>query len=174
MRGGPVASGSGSGSAISSALEERRYFVPFCTSCGQQVADADQFCGHCGGRQPASGPSPGPARSGPALSPRTASILCYVPWFGWIACLYVLASDKFHRERDSRFHAYQGLYLFVAWLLADWTLGLWIEMLRVPNVPFDSLLKLLILGLWIFMLVKTTKGEKRSLPVFGELAERSL
>ena len=47
-------------------------------------------------------------------------------------------------------------------------------MLRVPNVQFDSLLKLLILGLWIFMLVKTTKGEKRSLPVFGELAERSL
>ncbi len=56
--------------------------------------------------------------------------------------------------------------------------GMWgvqvINMLRVPGVPFDSALKLLILGLWIFMLVKTTKGKKHSLPVFGELAERSL
>ena len=148
--------------------------MPFCTSCGKEVRDADQFCGHCGYRQPVSGPSRGPAWSGPALSPRTASILCYVPWFGWIGCLYVLASDKFRLEQDSRFHAYQGLYLFVAWLLADWTLGLWVEMLPGPDIPIDAVVKLLILGLWIFMLVKTTKGEKHSLPVFGELAERSL
>jgi uncharacterized membrane protein len=148
--------------------------VPFCTSCGKQARDADQFCGHCGYRQPVSGLSPGPARSGAALSPRTASILCYVPWFGWIAGLYVLASDKFHQEHDSRFHAYQGLYLFVAWLLADWTLGLWVQMMPGPNIPLDKVVQLLILGLWIFMLVKTTKGVKHSLPVFGELAERSL
>ena len=109
--------------------------VPFCTSCGNEARDADQFCGHCGYRQPVSGPNRGPARSGLALSPRTASILCYVPWFGWIGCLYVLASDKFRQEQDSRFHAYQGLYLFVAWLLADWTLGLWVQMMPGPQHP---------------------------------------
>ena len=32
----------------------------------------------------------------------------------------------------------------------------------------------LILGLWVFMLIKASKEERYSLPVIGELAERSL
>lgn len=147
--------------------------MPFCTSCGSEVEDTDRFCRQCGRRQPVPGAGSS-RRSGSILSPRAASILSYVPWFGWIACLYVLASEKFREAREVRFHAYQGLYLFVAWLLADWAVGLWVRMLPGPDIPLDILLQLLILGLWIFMLVKTAQGEKRSLPVFGELAERSL
>ena len=54
-----------------------------------------------------------------SLNPKTASILCYIPWVGWVAAIVVLASDRFRHDRAVRFHAFQGLYLFVAWLIAD-------------------------------------------------------
>jgi uncharacterized membrane protein len=41
-------------------------------------------------------------------------------------------------------------------------------------VPLDQLLHLGLLALWIIMLVNTSKGRRYSLPVLGELAQRSL
>lgn len=108
------------------------------------------------------------------LSPRAASILCYVPWLGWIPAVYVLLSDKFREARDVRFHAYQGLYLFFSWMLVHWAVGLWVNLTPGPTIPIDKMLELLILVLWIVMLIKTSKGERYALPVLGELAERSL
>src|SRR5690349_10423788 len=103
--------------------------MPFCSKCGNQVGDADRFCGRCGARQPAAGAPPATASAvkGGAdplgsINPRTASILCYVPGIGWIAAIVVLASEKFRRDPTVRFHAFQGLYLFVAWLIDDWVI----------------------------------------------------
>ena len=42
---------------------------------------------------------------------------------GWVAAIIVLAADRFRHDRILRFHAFQGLYLFVAWLIADHVLG---------------------------------------------------
>ena len=130
------------------------------------------FCRSCGARQPVSGSDPSGSSSG--LSPQAAAILSYLPWLGWIAGIYVLASSKFSKDRETRFHAYQGLYLFVAWLLVDWAIGPWFERLPGPELPVAALLHLLLIGVWIFMLVKTSRGERYVLPVVGELAERSL
>src|SRR5689334_820004 len=98
--------------------------MPFCSQCGNEVTPADVFCGKCGARQPSSAgmPPPRPVDAFAGLSPRTASILCYVPGLGWIGSIVVLASEKFRHDRTVRFHAFQGLYLFVAWLLDDWVL----------------------------------------------------
>jgi len=145
--------------------------LPFCTRCGAEAQPTDQFCRKCGARQPVSGVR----LSGAAgLSPRAASILSYVPWLGWIAAIYVLASSRFRNDRDTRFHAYQGLYLFVAWLVVDWAITPWFRWLPGPDLRIDGLLQLFLLGLWIFMLIKTWGGERYSLPIVGELAERSL
>ena len=57
------------------------------------------------------------------ISPRTASLLCYIPILGWIVSIVVLASARFRADSRVRFHAFQGLYLFVAWLIVDWVLG---------------------------------------------------
>ena len=147
--------------------------MPYCTACGKQVRDTDVYCRQCGRRQPTVIP-PGTASGGPAISPRAASILCYIPWLGWIASVYVLATDKFRQAKDVRFHAYQGLYLFVAWLLVHWAIGLWLHVIPGPYIPVDKVLELALLVVWIFMLVKTSKGERCALPLLGELAERSL
>jgi len=137
------------------------------------VEPADQFCPKCGARQQ-------PAREGPArqaaagLNPHTASVLCYVPFVGWIAALIVLASSRFHDNRTVRFHAFQGLYLFVAWLLVEWVFSPMAFFMHGPHFPMVGLMKLAIIMVWVFMMVKTSHDQTYSLPIIGELAERSL
>ena len=146
--------------------------MPFCSQCGNQVAPSDQFCAHCGARQPLAAR---PADLAASISPRTASILCYVPWVGWVAAIVVLASHRFRNERTVRFHAFQGLYLFVAWLIVEWVVT---PMFHLPGFPFEhvfpSLFKIAVLLTWIFMLVKVSQGETYHLPIIGDLAERSV
>ena len=152
--------------------------MPFCSQCGNAVTQADRFCGRCGaGQPPAAGASPGfrPGAGGDPLggiSPRTASILCYVPWVGWVAAIVVLAAERFRHNRDIRFHAFQGLYLFVASLMNQWVLHAlpW----PLPHVQLYGLVQLALLGMSIFMMVKAAHEQVYSLPLFGELAARSV
>jgi uncharacterized membrane protein len=151
--------------------------MPFCIRCGNQVGPADAFCGRCGARQQASASPASPAGPGAdplaGMPPRTASILCYIPVVGWIASVVVLASDRFRDIRPVRFHAFQGLYLGVAWVLNGWVLGhvvFWGTDIRIVH----DLVNLALLGMSIFMMVKAAHGEEYSLPVFGELAQRSI
>ena len=108
------------------------------------------------------------------MSPRAASVLCYIPWFGWIAAIIVLASGRFRDNRAVRFHAFQGLYLFVVLMLIQWVLGP--VMAFGPHAPFPlvGMLKIAMLALSIFMMVKASHDQYFVLPVVGELAERSL
>ena len=160
--------------------------MPFCTQCGNQVNTGDLYCGACGARQEQAGAPPGPnpwQSPGPGtqrkddplafFTNRNASLFCYLPWVGWIASIVVLAADKFREQRQVRFHAFQGLYLFVIWLFVDWVFG--------PLTGYSSstrlierLMKIGLLVTSIFMVVKTSQGESIRLPVLGELAERSV
>src|SRR6266545_3842146 len=121
--------------------------MPYCSHCGNQVAATDAFCGGCGTRQPAAPVLAPDPLSG--LTPRTASILCYVPGIGWIASIYVLSSMRFRAHRTVRFHAFQGLYLFVAWLIEHWVMEPVLHV--IPGLHIDSILKLILLGISIFM-----------------------
>ena len=106
------------------------------------------------------------------IPPRTASILCYIPGIGWIASIIVLASERFRRNRTVRFHAFQGLYLFVAWLMEDWVLRPMFRM--APDLHIHGIIQALLLGMSIFMMVKAAHAEAYPLPLFGELAQRSV
>ncbi len=144
--------------------------MPYCSQCGNQVSATDVFCGKCGTRQPV---TPPPARDPfSGMSPRTAAILCYIPGIGWIASIVVLASEKFRTNRTVRFHAFQGLYLFVAWLIEDWVIRPMVH--SVPGFHVDDLFKAVLLGVSIFMIVKASREEAYALPIIGELAERSV
>jgi len=147
--------------------------MPYCCQCGKPVTPSDLYCGACGLRQSA---SPKPSISGLSnISSRNASLLCYIPFVGWIPAIVVLASQRFRRDQSVRFPAFHGLYLFVAWLVVDWAIG---PMLAFTghglSAGVGSLLKLALFGTWIFMLIKTSQNELVRLPVLGELADRSL
>src|SRR5262249_6679015 len=148
--------------------------MPFCSQCGNEVRPDDGFCGKCGARQPgAGGPRPRPAGDPlSGISPRTASILCYVPGIGWLGAIVVLASDKFRHDRTVRFHAFQGLYLFVAWLMNEWVLKAIFA--GIAHFPFYHVVHAILIGASIFMMVKASHDEAYALPVFGELAHRSM
>jgi len=156
--------------------------MPFCTQCGHQAADGDAFCANCGARQSgASESSARPAAPPPplhdplaGLSPRTAAILCYVPAIGWIAAVIVLAARRFKDDRMIRFHAFQGLYLFAAWLIVDWVIGPIARATPGHYFPVDLVLHALILGVSIFMMVKASHNEAYVLPIIGELAQKSV
>jgi uncharacterized membrane protein len=142
----------------------------------------DQFCTKCGARQKAGAPSPGPQPIHDpfaTISSRTASLLCYIPWVGWIAAIVVLASQRFRTDANVRFHAFQGLYIFVAWLMVEWVVSPFlIASGFLIGMPFHrlgaSLLQLAILAAWIFMLIKVSHNEHYKLPIIGDLAERSV
>jgi uncharacterized membrane protein len=148
--------------------------MPYCSQCGTQLQDRDQFCARCGARQPGVPPLRPSTDFAGSFTPRTASVLCYIPWVGWIAAIVVLASSHFRHNRTVRFHAFQGLYLFVAWLIVQWVIAPLTWFTPGPHLPVSALLHLLILVVWIYMLVKTSQDEMHSLPIIGELAERSL
>jgi uncharacterized membrane protein len=143
--------------------------MPFCSQCGNQVNERDSFCARCGTRQPL---GTAPADPFGRVSPRTASICCYIPGLGWVACIIVLAAQRFRTDRIIRFHAFQGLWLFVAWLLDDWVLEPITA--NIPHFPIHGLVKAVLLVASIFMMVKAAHNEAYSLPLFGELAERSV
>ena len=105
-------------------------------------------------------------------------MLCYVPFVGWIACIVVLASPKFNTSRTARFHAFQGIYLFVTWLLVDWVVGPLFQWTPGPGHHIgwvvSRVLHLVVLAAWIWMLIRTSQEQTYSLPILGELAERSV
>lgn len=150
--------------------------MAFCTQCGTQVGDRDTFCAKCGSRQAAPGPQPKPpAFDVKGIEPRTAALLCYIPIVGWIASIFVLASARFRNDMETKFHAFQGLYLFVAWLVVDWVIRPMTRFSGHSSVfNLARLLELCIMGCWIFMLVKVAQRETFKLPVLGEWAEKSV
>ncbi len=156
--------------------------MPFCNKCGSEVQPADQFCGRCGSPQSfQGGPSTGPKaakRKLPdyfsTLDAHTASILCYIPIIGGVFSIFVLAAERFRRDNLVRFHAFQGLYLFVIWLIHAWVLqGILYE--TIPRAYVISrAIKLALTGAWIFMLYKTSQREMVRIPIIAELADKSV
>jgi uncharacterized membrane protein len=148
--------------------------MPFCTHCGTQVDTKASFCHNCGMQQR------GPAGPAPDLlstiSDRTASILCYVPVFGIIPAIVFLASQRFRTNYRVRFNAFQGLYLFLTWLVissAAPTLLLSGFHDDGPERVLLGLMRALLIACWIYLLVKAAHEEQVRLPILGDLAARS-
>ena len=148
--------------------------MPYCSQCGAQVGERTAFCGKCGARQPVSArPASNPFAG---ITSRNASLLCYIPFVGWIPAIVILASARFKHDRTVRFHAFQGLYIFVAWLIVDWAVGPFFSFMPgvAMRIGITTILKLVVFGTWIFMVIRTAQNEMYRLPLLGELAERSI
>jgi uncharacterized membrane protein len=117
-----------------------------------------------------------PAAAG-GLSENAASALAYV--LGFITGILFLVIAPYNQIREVRFHAFQSIFLNVAWI------AVWIALTIVGTVMstisfmlatlwglVSMLVSLGMLVLWIFMIVKAYQGQKVVLPVVGPLAEK--
>lgn len=143
--------------------------MPYCNQCGNQVGNADRFCGRCGATQNGAGPP-----IGASIDPKQAATLCYLPFVGWIVSIVVLASKNYRSHYRTVFHAFQGLYLAIAWFIVETLLKPMFFFMGMSGRNFvPGIIHAVILVAWIITLIKVHQGEDPRLPLIGEIAEKS-
>lgn len=116
------------------------------------------------------------------MSPNTAAVLCYIPAVGWIAAIIFLTLEPYSKNRFVRFHAFQGLYLAVVWLLAQVVFVPFAPFPRHGHFPFPffpfwslrELIKLAVIIAQIVGIIKVRKNQEYRLPILSELADKSM
>jgi uncharacterized membrane protein len=170
--------------------------MAFCQNCGSPVDG--RFCQKCGAAigggapNPAPGPAPGgpapgpmpgptpgafPAATGAGINENVAGALCYL--VGFITGILFLVLTPYNQSRNVRFHAFQSIFLNVAWI-ACW-IALSIIGFVFIHIPVLGAVLMLLLNfalgigaliIWIYLMIKTYNGERIVLPVIGPLAEK--
>ena len=111
------------------------------------------------------------------MADNMAGALCYL--FGFITGILFLVLAPYNQDRNIRFHAFQSIFLNIAWA-ALWIVAsifmLFFHLIPVLGALISGLVDIA-LGLggfivWLYMMFKTYNGEKIVLPVIGPLAEK--
>ena len=156
--------------------------MPFCSNCGAEVQG--NFCAKCGAPQagPAGGtatPPPPPVPMAPALTDNVAAALCYL--LGLLTGILFLLLAPYSQNRTIRFHAFQSIFLNVAWIAVFIVISV-ISMALLP-IPFLGAILSMILHLgaglgffilWLMLMYKSYNNERWVLPVIGPLAEKQV
>ena len=111
------------------------------------------------------------------MTDNMAAALCYL--FGFITGILFLVLAPYNQNREIRFHAFQSIFLNIAWIIV-WIV---ITIILIPFrlIPFLGLFISLVLHsvvglggfiLWLYMMFKTYNGEKIVLPVIGPIADK--
>lgn len=145
--------------------------MPFCSNCGAEVEG--RFCAKCGTPVGAAAPPP-PGAAGPAslpppvaagLSDNAIGALCYLGLV--ITGILFLVLEPYSRNRVIRFHAFQAIFLNIAWIVVSVVIGI----IRV-GLFLSPVISLAFIALWIYMIVTTYQGKTVVLPVIGPLAQK--
>jgi uncharacterized membrane protein len=168
--------------------------MPFCASCGAPVEG--RFCAKCGtpfaaapppagavppgpppppqGAYSQPGPPPPPAAAGAPMAENVASTLCYV--LGLVTGIIFLVIAPYNQNKTVRFHAFQSIFLNLAWIAVWIVFSVLLGMLRVVGVFglffLTPLISLAGFVLWIYMMISAYQGKTVVLPVIGPLARQ--
>jgi uncharacterized membrane protein len=111
------------------------------------------------------------------MTDNMAGALCYL--FGFITGILFLVLAPYNQDRNIRFHAFQSIFLSIAWVALEIVAAIFSAILiHIPilGALMTGLLYLVIgLGafiMWLYMMFKTYNGEKIVLPVIGPMAEK--
>ncbi len=173
--------------------------MAFCASCGAEVQG--RFCAKCGAPAPAAGAAPSPSASAPppppppAASPfpaaagpaptaqaagleeNLACALCYV--LGLLTGILFLVLAPYNQNRLIRFHAFQSIFLNIAWIAIYIVLS--IVGIALFSIPFLGAMLSIVLHLaaflgffilWLMLMYKAYNRERWVLPFIGPLAEK--
>jgi len=176
--------------------------MAFCSNCGAEVQG--RFCAKCGtplAAGPASAPPPPPdppaysaapppppppasAPYPPAGSTAAAGIeenlacaLCYL--LGLLTGVLFLVLAPYNQNRLIRFHAFQSIFLNIAWIAIFIAISI-VSLVLLP-IPFLGAIFSVILHLaaglgvfilWLMLMYKAYNRERWVLPVIGPMAEK--
>ena len=149
--------------------------MTFCPNCGNQAAGS--FCPNCGTALGGGAASGGAANAGSSgyipqastsgLSNNIVAALCYV--FGIVGGIVVLLIEPYNKNSLLRFHAFQSIFLTLAWIVIGIAIGIIAHGLAFLLWPLYQVLSFVV---WIYMIVTAYQGKKVMLPVIGELAQK--
>jgi uncharacterized membrane protein len=147
--------------------------MAFCATCGSAVEG--QFCAKCGsqvglGAAPSAASGPAMQASG-AMADNVAGALCYL--VGLITGIIFLVLAPYNQNRVIRFHAFQSIFMNVAWIVIAFGLNIVLVMLHLWSLFFlSSFVGLAFFVLWIVMLIQTYQGKTIVLPLIGPIAKQ--
>jgi uncharacterized membrane protein len=111
------------------------------------------------------------------MTDNVASLLCYL--VGFITGILFLVMEPYNKNRAIRFHAFQSIFLNVAWVAVYIVLGILTTALLTVSLSMFAVIGLLhlvinlaFLALWIYMMVSAYQGKQVELPVIGPLARK--
>lgn len=155
--------------------------MPFCSNCGSAVEG--RFCAKCGTPVGAAAPSPGAGPAGSAALPpvqaagltdNLAGALCYLGLL--ITGILFLVLAPYNQNRTIRFHAFQAIFLNIAWILVWFVVNILFSVVHIAGLFLGLFLSpvlwLAFIALWVYMMVTTYQGKTVVLPVIGPLAQQ--
>jgi uncharacterized membrane protein len=150
-----------------------------CENCGVDMVLGAAFCPSCG-RPAGSGPvtqaheTQPPVAAGTGLQRNVAGFLCYLA--GFITGIFFLVAEPYKRDHFVRFHAFQAIFLSVAWFAVYFALSIFLSivpgMLWRVSWMLHSVVSLGFFCLWLFLMFKAYNNELFKLPVIGDLAAK--
>ena len=165
-----------------------------CPVCHAEVGSQNAFCNHCGaplsatagGAVPfesvpvgASVPPPAyagqPVVAGTGLSENAAAAIAYITI---IPAIIFLVLEPYNRMPLVKFHSWQSIGLGVAAFLLEVIISICEMALHfIPGIFILFGLVHLVIGVclflvWLFIILKASKGEWYKLPVIGDFAEK--
>jgi uncharacterized membrane protein len=102
------------------------------------------------------------------LTDQLAAALCYALLL--ITGILFLVLEPYSRNRTIRFHAFQAIFLGVAWFAVIFVASIIFGAMRLFFLM--PLFELAFFILWIYMIVSTYQGKTVVLPVLGPLAQQ--
>jgi uncharacterized membrane protein len=103
-----------------------------------------------------------------------AEELCYV--VGFVIGIIFLVMAPYNQNKTIRFHAFQSIFLSVAWFVVWFALNILLGLMHMAGV-FGAFFLAPLIGLgffvlWIYMIVMAYQGKQVLLPVIGPLAKQ--
>ena len=103
------------------------------------------------------------------LSTNLVGVLCYL--FGLVGGVVFLLIAPYNQDKEVRFHAFQSIFLTIAWVVFWVGLGIVTSIGPLGVLWFLSpLIGLAAFVLWIYLMVRTYQGQRVLVPFVGDLA----
>jgi uncharacterized membrane protein len=131
-----------------------------CPACKTETGSDSQFCPHCGANT-----TTGAAPQG-GLSETAAGVVAYNTI---IPAIIFLVMEPYSRSSFIRFHAWQSIFFGITVAVVHFVLGVIPILGWILLVPIG----IVFLILWIFVMIKASKGERYKIPFIGNLAEQA-